>query len=229
MHVALIPDGNRRYMSKNNINLVDSYDQGIRKFYEFVDWCSKQGVREITLYALSIENIQNREPEEIETLFTVFNSHALDGINEPRIHENKVRVNVCGDKKQLIEAGVGSDLSAEVVENLGKLEEATKDYTNLTLNLAIAYGGRQEILNAVKTLVAEGLELTEENLKAKLWVPGYPDILIRTAEDRISNFLLWQSAYSEIYFIEKLWQEFSEEDLVEIINDFKTKERRYGK
>ncbi|MFH1404211.1 MAG: polyprenyl diphosphate synthase [Candidatus Altiarchaeota archaeon] len=229
MHIALIPDGNRRYMAKKNINLLDSYDQGIRKFYDFVEWCSKLEVDELTLYALSLENISNRGEDEIETLFSVFNSHALDGMKEPRIHDNKVRINICGDKQQLLNNGVRPELAKEVFENLQRLEESTKGYDRLKLNLAIAYGGRQEILEAAKKVVESGMELTEDSIKDNLWVKDYPDILIRTAEDRISNFLLWQSAYSEIYFVEKLWQEFTEEDLNDIVSDFRTKERRYGK
>ncbi len=229
MHIALIPDGNRRYMAKKKINLLESYDQGIKKFYEFIEWCSKLEVDEITLYALSLENIQNRGEEEIETLFSVFNDHALEAMKESRIHDNKVQINICGNKDYLLQSGANSALGKEVYDNLTKLEEVTKDYDKLKLNLAIAYGGRQEIINACQTVVDAGLKLTEENIKKNLWVPDYPDILIRTAEDRISNFLLWQAAYSEIYFMEKLWQEFQEEDLNKLLADFRSRERRYGK
>ena len=108
-------------------------------------------------------------------------------------------------------------------------EESTKDYTNLTLNLAIAYGGRQEIVNAAREAVEHKMDLTEENIQKFLWVKDNPDIIIRTAEERLSNFLTWQSAYSEIYFVDKLWQEFAENDLTGIIQDYNDRERRYGK
>lgn len=229
MHIALIPDGNRRYMKKKGIlNLRESYKKGIIKFYDFLDWCSKLNVNEVTIYALSLENIENRSPAEIETLINVFSNQANDALRDERIHKNKIHINVCGDRDHIVKK-FGNPAGKELVENLNKLEDATKDYSDLTLNLTIAYGSRQEIINSVKNLVAKKLEINEENIKDNLWVKDYPDIIIRTAEDRLSNFLLWQSAYSEIYFIDKLWQEFDEEDLVRIVNDYKSRERRFGR
>jgi undecaprenyl diphosphate synthase len=110
-----------------------------------------------------------------------------------------------------------------------KLAEVTKDYSNFTLNFAVGYGGRQEIIDAVKKVNSQGLEVNEENIRKNLWVKDYPEIVIRTSEDRLSNFLLWQSAYSEIYFVDKLWQDFKEKDLENIIGDYNSRERRFGK
>lgn len=230
MHVALIPDGNRRYMKKKGIlKLSESYASGIRQFYDFLEWCSEFGVDEVTIYALSTENIESRSSEEIKTLFNVFAKQAKDAVSDERIHNNKVKVNFCGDRDYLSNSVSEADLAKKLVENLTSLEDATKDYKNLTLNLAIAYGGRQEILSAAQKIAEKGLSFTEDNLRANLWVKNYPDILIRTSEDRLSNFLLWQAAYSEIYFPEKLWQEFTREDLEGIINDYRGRERRFGK
>jgi undecaprenyl diphosphate synthase len=229
MHVALIPDGNRRYMKKQGIlSLSESYTQGIQRFYDFLEWCGDFGVNEVTIYALSTENIENRSPEEIKTLFTVFAEQADRALKDRRIHDRKVKVNFCGDREYLLKGGNGQ-LSGKLVNNLSKLEDATKDYGNLTLNLAIAYGGRQEILSAAKALSDKSLPFTEENLRDNLWVKGYPDILIRTSEERLSNFLLWQAAYSEIYFPDKLWQEFTRKDLEGIIADYRGRARRFGK
>jgi len=228
MHVALIPDGNRRFMKKHGIlQLEESYQMGISRFYDFLEWCNELGVKEVTIYALSLENIQNRSANEIETLLKVFSAQAKLALSDKRIHKNKVRVNVCGDKSVLNR--IGGPLGKELVENLRKLEESTKDYDEVILNLAIAYGGRQEILNAAKEVLESGLDLTEENIKKKLWVKDYPDVIIRTAEDRLSNFLLWQSAYSEIYFSDKLWQEFTKKDLASVLSDYRSKERRFGR
>jgi tritrans,polycis-undecaprenyl-diphosphate synthase [geranylgeranyl-diphosphate specific] len=230
MHVALIPDGNRRFMSKTHIeSLLKSYDLGISKFYDFLNWCSELGVKEVTIYALSTENILNRDKREIETLFKVFSKHAIKGLTDKNLHEKKVRVRMCGDRDFLLHRSPQKKLAAEMLSNMEKLEKATEHYGDFTLNLAIAYGGRQEIITAVNKIIMEGGKVTEESLKSHLWVQNDPDLLIRTSEERISNFLLWQSAYSEIYFVPKLWQEFDKPDLVRIIDNFKSRERRYGK
>jgi len=230
MHIGLIPDGNRRYMKKKGIlNLAKSYKMGVKRFYDFLEWSMDLGANEVTIYALSSENIENRDKLEIKTLFTVFSKQAQDALKDPRIHKNRVHIKVCGNLDYLKDKAGDSRLSKKLLENLSKLEEVTKDYDGTTLNLAIAYGGRQEILNAAQKVSEQGLPFTEDNFRRNLWVKDDPDIIIRTAEDRLSNFLTWQSAYSEIYFPEKLWQEFTKEDLSEIVKDYKDRERRFGK
>jgi len=230
MHIGLIPDGNRRFMAKKGIgDLLVSYDMGINRFYDFLEWCYDLKVDEVTLYALSLENITSRNRKEIETLFKAFNKHALKGLEDKNLHEKKVKVNLCGDREFLLKQDVNRELATEMVKNLERLEDATKGYDKFTLNLAIAYGGRQEIIHAVKEMIAEGVPITEENIGRHLWVKDDPDVIIRTSEDRLSNFLLWQSAYSEIYFIPKLWQEFDKEDLKRVIGDYRSRERRYGR
>lgn len=226
MHIGIIPDGNRRFMKKNGIpDLKASYEMGINKFQDVIDWCLALRIGEVTAYALSTENLQNRGSLEIKTLLTLFSRWAE---SNNRIHENKVKVNICGDKELLLSKG-GKELGGRLLRNLEKLEEDTKEYKAITLNLAIAYGGRQEILDSVNKTLAAGLPVTEENLRKHLWVKRDPELIIRTSESRLSNFLTWQSAYSEIYFVEKLWQEFDKSDLENILSDYKSKERRFGK
>lgn len=230
MHIGLIPDGNRRYMRKKGITgLGESYGMGISKFYDFLEWCMKLGVKEVTIYALSTENIENRGKIEIDTLISVFTDQSGKALTDDRIHKNKIKVKVCGDLEYLSGKANNPQMVRKLEKKLGELEAATKDYSNFTLNLAIGYGGRQEIINAVKNVLKKGLELNEENIKENLWVKDYPELIIRTAEDRLSNFLLWQSAYSEICFVDKLWQEFEEEDLVNIVKEYSSRERRFGK
>ncbi|MFH1126299.1 MAG: polyprenyl diphosphate synthase, partial [Candidatus Altiarchaeota archaeon] len=200
----------------------------ISKFYDFLDWCMKRGVKEVTIYALSMENIKNRGSEEIETLYKVFAEQAKKALDDGRIHNNRIHINICGDKRYLTKTG-NDALGGALVESMEELEKKTKDYSDFTLNFAIAYGGRQEIVHAARELASSGQEINEENLRKHLWVKDYPEIVIRTSEDRLSNFLLWQSAYSEIYFIDKLWQDFSEEDLQNVIEDYNSRERRFGK
>ncbi|MFH0859723.1 MAG: polyprenyl diphosphate synthase [Candidatus Altiarchaeota archaeon] len=230
MHIALIPDGNRRYMRKKGaLNLKNSYQEGISHFFDFVNWCRELGVNQVTIYALSLENIGNRDKSEIETLFRVFNEQAEKAMGDKRIMKEGVKVNVCGDRDTIRSTATNPGLGGKLIDNLEKLEEKTRDHDKLVLNLAMGYGGRQEIINAAKKVVEEGLELNDKNIESNLWVKDNPDIIIRTSEDRLSNFLTWQSAYSEIYFSDKLWQEFTREDLEKIISDFKSRERRFGR
>ncbi|HEX54909.1 MAG: di-trans,poly-cis-decaprenylcistransferase [Candidatus Altiarchaeales archaeon] len=227
MHIGLIPDGNRRYMRKVGIKDIKSaYRMGIDKFYDFLEWCIDLNVKELTIYTLSIENIERRSNFELNSLLRIFRERTINAMNDERIHGNRIHVKICGDIEYLRKL---SDTANELVDSLERLGESTKHYNDFTLNLAIAYGGRQEIVNAVRRVIENGLELNEENIVRNLWIRNYPDIIIRTAESRLSNFLLWQSAYSEIYFVNKLWQEIEKDDLINIINDFNTRERRFGK
>lgn len=229
MHIGVIPDGNRRFMKKRGIpDLGASYEMGINKFYDVLDWCLDLGVKEVTAYALSTENLQNRGSLEIKTLLTLFSKQAESMRTSERLHNKKVRVRICGDAELLSSAG-GKDLGKKLLENLKNLEEATSNYKAVTLNLGIAYGGRQEIIHAANKTASQGLPITEENIRKNLWIKNDPEIIIRTSERRLSNFLVWQSAYSEIYFVEKLWQEFNKSDLEEILSDYRAKERRFGK
>jgi len=212
---------------KGILSLKDSYRRGIKKFYDFLDWCIDLNINEVTAYALSTENLENRSKSEIKTLLNLFSKQALSILNNERIHDNKIHINICGDKDYLL--NTEKKLGNEAIKNLRRLEELTKDYDKLTLNLAIAYSGRQEIINSVKNVINSGLELNEKNIRKNLWIKSYPEVIIRTAESRLSNFLVWQSAYSEIYFVDKLWQEFEKEDLINIIDDYNSRERRFGR
>ncbi len=229
MHIGIIPDGNRRYMQKNNINLETAYRKGIDKFYDCLIWCKDLGVNEVTLYALSTENIKNRSKEEIQLLFTIFEEIAKNAAKDERIHKNKIKVNICGDKNYLSDTLNTLNLKSNLMNNLDDLENSTKDYNEFTLNLAIAYGGRQEIINAVNKVISKKLEINEKNIGENLWVKDNAEITIRTGEKRLSNFLLWQSAYAEVFFIEKLWPELEKEDIIKIINEYNLRERRFGK
>jgi len=215
-------------MSKKGIeNLAESYAMGIKRFHDFLQWCSERGVNEVTIYALSLENIQNRSRQEVSTLIDVFNKHALKALNDERIHKNKVKVNLCGNLEQF--DNLKNQKVSDMMENLNELVEKTSGYDNLILNLAIGYGGRQEILNAAEKIALSDEEFTEENMKKHLWVKDYPDLIIRTSESRLSNFLPWQSAYSEIYFIDCLWQEFTQRHLDEVLDDYEDRDRRFGR
>lgn len=221
MHIGIIPDGNRRYMKRRGMpDLEESYLMGIRKFYDVMRWCIDLNIGEVTIYALSTENLRNRTKEELNILLSLFSRQANEILNDERIHRDRVRIRVCGDKSLLNNNGL--------VDSMNALENATREYDNLRVNLAMGYGGRQEIVHAANELVTKGLEPTEENIQDNLWVKSDPDIIIRTSESRLSNFLTWQSAYSEIFFVDKLWQEFEKQDLVRVLSRYSRRKRRYG-
>ena len=138
-----------------------------------------------------------------------------------KINENKIKIKFIGEREKL---------DKELQEIMKNLEKETKDYRNHQINFALAYGGRQEILSAVKKIIRDKKEITEENFQTSLWLNENPDLIIRTGgERRTSNFLPWQSVYSEWIFLDKMWPEFTKEDLESAIKEFHNRERRFGK
>ncbi len=228
MHVGIIPDGNRRYMKKIGIDdLEKAYRMGIDRFYDLVEWCDELGVNEVTMYTLSLENLENRGMEELYILMNLFAENTLKVLSDERMHNREIKVNICGNREYLTE--YFGERGVELNEKFNKLEEKTRDYGGMKLNLAIAYGGRQEIINACQMIMNNGGEFSEETIQEHLWIKSNPDLIIRTSESRLSNFLLWQSAYSELYFVDKLWEEFKRDDLVGVLKDFEDREKRYGR
>ena len=193
------------------------------------DWCRSVGIKILTVYAFSLENF-NRSEEELEKLMDLFEDSFRSAGDDPRVHKNKVRVRAIGHRELLPE---------RVKEAIDYAESKTKDYTSFNYNLAVAYGGRQEIIRSMKILgeMIEKGELKADEINADLISSNLytsdlpdPDLILRTSgEERISNFLLWQLAYSELYFTDKLWPDFGEEDLVDAIYDYQNRERRFGK
>ncbi|OYT54385.1 MAG: di-trans,poly-cis-decaprenylcistransferase [Candidatus Altiarchaeales archaeon ex4484_2] len=228
MHVGIIPDGNRRYMKKTGIDdLEKAYRLGIDRFYDLVEWCDELGVNEVTMYTLSLENLENRSKEELYILMNLFAENTMKVLNDERMHNREIKVNICGNRLYLTE--YFGERGVELNQKFHKLEEKTRNYGGMKLNLAIAYGGRQEIINACQMIMNNGGEFTEESIQENLWIKSYPDLIIRTSEGRLSNFLLWQSAYSEFYFVDKLWEEFQRDDLVDVLEDFGDREKRFGR
>ncbi|OQX21560.1 MAG: di-trans,poly-cis-decaprenylcistransferase [Candidatus Altiarchaeales archaeon A3] len=221
MHIAITPDGNRRYAKKKGKGFEEAYAIGMNKFRDFVEWCSDLNVEGVTAYALSLENIQNRGAAELEVLSKILIKEIDKTINDERIHKNEVCVKVCGNLNEV--------KSKKFVEKLKELEDATAKYSKHKVNLAVAYGGRQEIIEVIKKFKNSSEEVNEENVRNKLLVKEYPDVFIRTGAHRISNFLLWQTAYSEIYFVDKLWPELEKDDLIKIIGDYNKTKRNFGK
>ncbi len=229
-HVGIIMDGNRRFAKRLMLEPWKGHEWGAKKAEEVLDWCLETGIKTVTLYSLSYENFKNRPKQEINMLLKLIEKEALRVADLKKVHENQAKFNVIGRP----------DILPKSVQNaLEKLMNTTKDYNKLTVNLAIAYGGREEIISAVKKIAKEEKKskLNIENLDEKtfgkyLYTNGAsdPDLIIRTGgERRISGFLLWQAAYSELYFSDKIWPDFDKECFIEAIEDYKARKRRFGK
>ena len=188
---------------------------------ELLKWCMELGIKEVTLYCFSTENFK-RSKEEVDYLFNLFRKKIGDFKKDKTIHDNKVKVSFIGKLSMFPE---------DMQKSMKEVMEMTKDYGNYKLNLALAYGSRSEIVDAFKRIAGKGIkEINEDIIKENLYLPDDVDILIRPGgEKRLSNFLLWQNSYAEIFFIDTLWPEFKKEDLVAIIEEFKKRERRFGK
>lgn len=218
-HIAIIMDGNGRWAKKKGLPRTLGHKEGAATLRRIVEYAGNIGVRYLTVYAFSTENWK-RSREEVEALMFLFKAYMKS--EKKVMMKNNVRFMVSGRKE-----GVSESLLKEI-ENL---ENATKDNTGITLNLAFNYGGRAEIVDAVNKIIASGeKEVNEESFRKYLYrnIPD-PELLIRTSgELRISNFLLWQIAYSEIYVTETLWPDFDSKELDRAIESFNGRERRFG-
>jgi len=220
-------DGNGRWAKARGLPKVMGHTQGVEAVRRTVKACLKIGVKYLTLYAFSAEN-WSRPDHEVKVLFQLLENF-ID--KEFKIfHDNRIRLHIIGERER-----IQKDLLAKIES----AEKDTKDYDSLTLNIALSYGGRQEILNAAKIL-AEDVRSAKINLSdiderifsSKLYTAGQPDpdLLIRTSgEMRVSNFLLWQICYTEFYVTEKLWPDFDEKELNKAIEEYNKRERRFGK
>ena len=218
-HIAIVMDGNGRWATRRYLPRVAGHRQGVESLRRCVKACSDRGVRVLTVFAFSSEN-WNRPPEEVSGLMELL-AMAL-GREVPQLKNDGVRIHIVGDR---------STLSEKMRQGLAQAEATTAHNTRLILNVCFNYGGRWDIAQAAARLAAQGEPLTEASLDramALAHVPD-PDLLIRTGgEQRISNFLLWQAAYSELFFSDRLWPDFDEAALDEAIADYGRRERRFG-
>lgn len=227
-HVAIIMDGNRRFAQTAGLNPSTGHQFGTDKVKDTIDWCLELGIKNLTLYAFSTENF-NRDQTEVKDLMDLCHKELLKAKKDSRIHKNKVRVSVIGQIDSLPDYIQDEALS---------LMNQTKEYDQYTLSIAIAYGGREEIVNAVKQIakdVQDGdlnpLDINEEKVASYLYTKDLPDpdLLLRTSgEERISNFLLWQMAYSELYFTDVYWPAFQKRDFLRAIHSYQQRKRRFG-
>ena len=226
-HIAIIMDGNGRWAKKRGLPRSVGHKKGAEVVKEITRAAGELGVTYLTLYAFSTENWQ-RDPEEVATLMGLLRDYLKSDLKE--LQENGVRIIFIGERQML---------DADIVEQMAKIEAETAHNDKMTLCIAISYGARQEIVNAARKIavLARRGDILPEDVDIKMFsdmlytkdVPD-PDLVIRTSgEQRISNYLLWQIAYAEFFFTPTLWPDFGKEELERIINDFNTRERRYGK
>lgn len=226
-HIAVIMDGNRRWAKKNLMPSKIGHREGSLRVIDLVKNCSELDVEYLTIYAFSTEN-WGREKQEVDyimNLLVEFVKKELDYLNE-----NNVKLNLLGNM---------DDLPEKTRKEVERSIETTKNNTKLNLNIALSYGSRTEITDAVKKIIADCEnkkinidEINEENFKKYLYTFNMPDpdLLIRTSgEMRVSNFLLYQLAYTEFYFTDVLWPDFNKDELLKAIYSFQTRKRRYGK
>lgn len=227
-HVALIMDGNRRWAKRRGLSSYKGHLEGARRLVQLLEFFPKLGIETVTLYAFSTENWK-RAPKEVRALFKIF-EYYLKAYTK-KMMENGVKLKIIGDK---------SSLSQPLKRRIAEAEERTKEGKKLNCLIAINYGGRNELIRAIKTWydreiatgVAQASELSEESFQLYLdtWGFGDPDLVIRTSgHQRVSNFLLWQVAYAEILSVKALWPDFTLEHLLACVEWYQESERRYGK
>jgi undecaprenyl diphosphate synthase len=224
--IALIPDGNRRWARAHRMSIFDGYNLGVNKFIEFSEWCKNYGVNSVTVWALSSENL-SRPREEVNTLFSIYKKVANDKKILERLHKNKTRVRIIANR---------DIMPKDLIASLHKIEAETSRYGERVINMLLGYGGKDDILHAAKKAAInfkrKGGEHFEKIFEQSLLSYNIPniDLIIRTSgEQRLSGFMPWQSAYSELYFSKKLWPDFTKDDLRLAINDYGKRQRRFGR
>ncbi len=218
--IGIIPDGNRRYAEKNGINYREAYQRGFEKGEQVFNWCiDHPTIDKAVIYALSTENI-SRSGEELETLIDLYKKNLEKLTESDDIHDNEVKVEVIGRR----------DLMNPIMKQVEEIEETTEAYSNYDLKIAIGYGGRAELIDAVNSLKEKDKVVNEQNLQDELYSGFDLDLIIRTGGyQRLSNFQLWQSAYAELFFSEKLWPEFDRREFDRAIEFYEDTKRKFGK
>ncbi|GBE04984.1 MAG TPA: isoprenyl transferase [Nitrospirae bacterium] len=221
-HVAIIMDGNGRWAELRGLPRIEGHRRGVKKVRSIIDASIELRLEALTLYAFSMENWHRPRPE-VEALMSLLDFYLKNEMK--KLAADNIRFRAIGDIDRL---------PAGIKKQLAGFESITEKNTGLLLTGALSYGGREEILAAVKRIVKAGLkpdEIDEKTFESHLYTAGLPnpDLIIRTSgEKRLSNFLLWQSAYSELYFTETLWPDFGRDEFISAITEYQKRERRFG-
>ena len=229
-HIAIILDGNRRWATDKSLNPWSGHEKGAEKVEQLIDWCLKLNVKSITLYAFSTENF-SRSKEEVAEIMRIAVENLQKILTDPRVRRDRVRVKVIGRTNLLPQ---------DLQQVISSVEETTQDYDGHFLNFAFAYGGRAEIVDAARKIADEVYagklspeDVDETTFEHHLYTAHLPkqdpDLIIRTSgEERLSGFLLWQSAYSELCFLDVYWPDFRLIDLLRAVRTFQKRKRRFG-
>jgi tritrans,polycis-undecaprenyl-diphosphate synthase [geranylgeranyl-diphosphate specific] len=228
-HLGIIIDGNRRWARARGLPPWEGHKAGAEKLNEFLNWCLEMGIPQVSIYTLSTENL-NRSKEELKHLFKILEEY-VDGLLKDKkkfalLEKYEVRVRFVGELNRL---------PKKLIKLMGKLMEKTAKYQKRVLNFLVAYGGKSEIVNAVKKLAEEvikhgKIEITEKDIEKHLYVHQPLDLVIRTGGyQRLSNFLLWQASYAEIYVTKTLWPDFSKKEFVKALRWFSQQKRNFGR
>lgn len=230
-HVGIILDGNRRWGIEKYGDRLNGHIYGAKTGEDFLEWCLDLGIRTVTLYVFSTENF-TRPKEEVDGILSIIEDESRKLITDKRIHDHQVHVKAIGRLELLPES---------LRLALSELERVTEQYENHYLNIAVAYGGRAEIVDAAKRIIDEvkigtldGDAVDEDTFRKYLYtshLPNpYPELIIRTSgEERLSGFLIWQAAYSEFVFLDVYWPEFRRIDLLRAVRTYQRRRRRYGR
>ena len=219
-HLGVIIDGNRRWATERGLPKFVGHKKGLAKVQELIRWSKNRGIKILTVFIFSTENWK-REKKEVDGLMKLAELTVTKNLKE--FQKERIKVKIIGQKERLPKS---------LQKAIEKAEELTKGNQVMTLNFALSYGGRAEITEAIKNIIEKKIaieKITEEVVSQNLWTSDL-DLLIRTGkEQRLSNFLIWQAAYSELYFCEKYWPDFNEKDLDNALTDFSRRQRRQGR
>ncbi|HYG00430.1 MAG TPA: polyprenyl diphosphate synthase [Candidatus Saccharimonadales bacterium] len=230
-HIGIILDGNRRWSKIKDMDKVMGHRMGADIAEDMLNWIYDLGIKITTVYVLSNENL-GRDHNELENIYSLLEDKLISLYNDDRIHKKQIRIKSIGEFNKL---------PGNLQKILKKLEDRTEKYQNMYLNIAIAYGGQRELIDAIRKIASSvkenkiGIEeIDEKVIEANLYTAhlpqAEPDLILRTSgEKRLSGFLLWQSAYSELVFVDIFWPEFRKIDLMRAIRTFQKRARRYGK
>jgi tritrans,polycis-undecaprenyl-diphosphate synthase [geranylgeranyl-diphosphate specific] len=222
-HIAIIPDGNRRWSEKHGKSKQEGYAIGIRHIGDVLKWCKEHDIRMLTMWGFSLENFQ-RDKQEINALFELFKKNLKKAIESDEKNKHDLRVRFLG-RLHLF--------PKEIQQMIKKAEELSEKNKKYQLNLLLSYGGRAEIVDAINAIIKKGYEeVDEEIVSSHLYTAGLPDpdLIIRTSgEQRLSGLLPWQSVYSELYFCRKLWPDFGKKDFEVALRHYARRKRRFGR
>ena len=223
-HLGIIMDGNRRWAREKGLPVLEGHRRGAKRLKEIGGITLEKGIKVLTVFAFSTENWK-RSKMETNYLMQILKQF-LNVENVKELNQKGVRLNIIGEKERL---------PAKLQKRIEEVEKITSTNKKGILNLAVSYGGRSEIIQAIKKIIREKVspdKIDEDLINENLWTKGlpYPDLIIRTSGiKRLSNFLTWQTAYSELYFTEKYWPDFTEKELDKALTDFSLRQRRFGK